>query len=266
MARINISETQFAFAFFHKFVQFHLPDDLTFVFPTLRQEGNPLVEVGGADLVINNNLFFQFKVGDILWNANAREIINGQLPPDFTPYFRFNIKNSLPTTQFDTLLARAAAPHNTVKYISPLFDYGQFENDDDAFYDFFRRDPQDSFNYIAETNFDQFIANNPNINQTDARVICYNRDSVLNQNTGFLFSDPEQISIKKGLNEIKNGTFMFPQGSLKISEQIDLLKRVFKIEDKQYMTISSIQTVLIVRYNIYWIPVVRDNRKTKLLK
>jgi hypothetical protein len=54
MAKIHISETQFAFAFFHKYLLLKEHSSIRFVFPTLFEEGNVKSPYGGADLVINN--------------------------------------------------------------------------------------------------------------------------------------------------------------------------------------------------------------------
>lgn len=275
MSKITISETQFAFAFFHKYLLLNKVDDVTFCFPSLRQEGDPEFDYAGADLVIDTNLFFQFKMPDFLRNRNTNEILTGHLDGDFRPYYRFYIKNSDPTNQFNLLKNAARNPLNIVRYISPMFHTDRRQSDDDAFYAYFRMAPESSMNYVCSINFDQFLRPiETNLSSDDSHKICYNTDSVLNK-YAYLISEPKSIKAEKGLSEYANQKLVFNNNlnNFQSTEStVKYVKELFfsesQIETKAITNIEQLQTELIVKHDIFWMPVLRNrsNRRTRVIK
>lgn len=275
MSKISISETQFAFAFFHKYLLLNKDDDVTFCFPSLRQEGDPEFDYAGADLVIASNLFFQFKMPDFLRNRNSTEIIAGHLDGNFRPYYRFYIKNSDPSNQFNLLKKAAREPFNIVRYISPMFHTDSRQSDDDAFYSYFRMTPQNSMNYICSINFNQFVRPvETNLSSNNSHKICYNTDSLLN-NYAFLFSEPKSIQAEKGLVEYSKQKLVFndnPDNFQSIESVITYIKELFFSESqtdlKTIKNIEQLQTELIVKHDIFWMPVLRSRskRRTRLFR
>jgi len=188
MAYINISETQFAFTFFHKYLLLNKTDDLSFVFPSLRQEGDPNNEIAGADLVVNTNLFFQFKNVELLKTRNGSEILNGLITDIDPPYFRLWIKNNPPSKQFDLLVKAASKKGNIVRYVSPLFDYKSNKEDEDAFKVFFKASPIEAMNYVCTIDFKQFLKSpRLKISPDNSHKICYSRESVLSRKFCYVF-------------------------------------------------------------------------------
>jgi len=275
MSRISLSETQFAFAFFHKYLLLNKDEDVTFCFPSLRQEGDPEFDYAGADLVIDTNLFFQFKMPDFLRNRNSTEIIAGHLDGNFRPYYRFYIKNSGPSNQFNLLKKAARNPLNIVRYISPMFHIERQQSDDDAFYAYFRMTPEKSMNYVCSINFDQFVRPPETYLSSDnSHKICYNTDSVLS-NYAFLFSDPKSIIAEKGLIEYTNQKLIFndnPNSFQTIESALRYVQELFLTESqtdpKAFTNIEQLQTELIVKHNIFWMPVLRSRskRRTRVIR
>ena len=77
MAGIGISETQFAFMFFHKFSNLHNDKFKTIVALNTYQEGNIKNSYRGTDLVLDQ-FFFQFKL-PTLYNQIWKFIIRRSL-------------------------------------------------------------------------------------------------------------------------------------------------------------------------------------------
>lgn len=269
MSRISISETQFAFAFFHKYLLLNRDPKLIFVFPTLRQEGNPNSKYAGADLVINNNLFFQFKMPDFLRTRNAKEIYDGKLNRESRPYYRFFIKNSNPSNQFDMLKNTAKNPLNIVRYISPMFHTFRNQNDDEAFKKFFDLAPSESMNLICSIDFKQFVVPyNIHLSKDNSHKICYNSKSVNNDNMAYLFSEPKSIYAYKGITEFDNQRLVFDDNieeSNSINDTLNLIRKNFKVE-KDFSgdlitEINILQTELIAKYDVFWIPLFQNKSK-----
>jgi hypothetical protein len=260
VSRIKISETQFAFAFFHKYLLLEKMPYERFVFPTLRQEGDAGGEYGGVDLKVGKNLFFQFKMPEFLRTKRAIEF--GLIGDDsFTPFYRMEIKNSPNSHQFDTLKRVANDPFNRVKYIAPMFDQHKDHDDEDAFDTFFRRSPADSMNHICSIDVEQFVRPIARtIDPNDKHKICYSFDSVTFEQKGYLFSEPKPIKIEKGPGEFVNQR-------LKLSDTISKLKtiedtineiRLIFFEGEQNFAnndILGVQLELISRYDVFWLPV-----------
>jgi hypothetical protein len=273
MGRISISETQFAFAFFHKYLLLHKDEDITFCFPTLRQEGDPRNDYAGADLVVANNVFIQFKMPDFLRRRNSTEIISGSLYDDFAPYYRFNIKNSGPSNQFNLLKNAARNPINIVRYISPMFHTDGQQSDDDAFNNFFGRSPLDSMNYICSIPFDQFVQQpETNLTSDNSHKICYNAASVLD-GYAFLFSEPKPIIAQKGLSEFNNQELIFNDSHAyfqTIERTLSYVRETFLIDNQtdhnSALSIERLQIQLLIKHDVFWIPVFRNRIKRRARK
>ena len=265
MSRISISETQFAFAFFHKYLLLNKDNDVKFCFPSLRQEGDPDYGYAGADLVVDGNLFFQFKMPDFLRIRNATEIINKQISKDFIPFYRFNIKNSDPSNQFNLLKDAARKPANIVRYISPMFHSDRHQTDDVAFYNYFRMTPADSMNEICSIDFSQFISpTEENLSSDNSHKICYNRESVT-ANYAYLFSKPKEIKAEKGLIEYKKQKLVFnndPTKFEKVDTVLNYIQELFFKHEKdrqhKHITIEQLQIEIIIKHNIFWLPILRS--------
>lgn len=268
MGKIEISETQFAFAFFHKYLLLHKDEDITFLFPTLHQEGDKKFEFAGADLVVSENLIFQFKMTELLRTRNAVELAKRKIEDIQPPYFRMWIKNSPSSQQFD-LLKIAASKGYKVQYVAPLFDYRPLDNDDDAFINFFDSTPVDSMNYVCSIDFEQFI--NPtekSLSADNKHKICYSRESVLNRHTGYIFSKSQEIRIIKGVKEFDKQTLIFkdnPKDYEAIDKTIQEITSLFKLEDlsNTNVSIEDVQMSLITKHNIFWLPVLRSRSKRR---
>jgi len=277
MARINISEFQFAFAFFHKFM--NLPDNQgkNFIVPSLLQEGGRGLsesqkDLKGTDLVIEDSYFFQFKMCDRLVNS-SKQTKNAKLASDFLPFFRFNIKNSSLSHQFNALVDLAKTKgSNKVYYISPVFDYSGNRNDDEAFEDFWKSEANVAMDKIAWIDFSQWSQSNPlQSEKNDNHVICYNKGSV-EDGLGYMFSEKKEIQISKfDLNLLNK-----PNTSLSTRDEIRQIANILKglILDKHriivleellynnsitdFEAIYLIQEILVFEFNIMWLPIVKN--------
>ena len=252
MARPQISEAQFVFGYLHHYMMNNYSPYLKFVIPTPFIEGDFNHIHGGADLIINNNLFFQFKVSDYLSHTNSSEIRKHRLTDNFLNYYRFNIKNEPDSYQFDKLKNTAFNSYNVVKYIAPMFF------DEDGFFDFYHSSNSlTALNKTVSIDLKQFIANNISLTQTNNHVICYNENSVSN-GLGYLFSEKKTIKIVKGIEKFE----IYSQQSKDLYNKKlgDFLKELNKLFEANFSTensISEIQSSLIIRFNIFWIPVLR---------
>lgn len=249
MSLIGISETQIVFTFFHHFSLANKALIRRLVFPTLIEEGNPIT--GGADLIINGNLFFQFKRPEYLVRDNAREISDGTIPANFLPYFRFNIKNDPITFQFDTLMRHAQVPTNIVMYISPLyhneqtyFNHFQHLNSSDALYE---------YKYI---DFSNFVSDGTTLSKDNTHVICYNdREADF-----YLFSNPKKYS-SKGYSSFESFLLKIEaaEREFETEEIIGSIRSAFPDVSSKAFTIRQLQKELVSLYSIYWIPVLKNH-------
>lgn len=273
MARINISEFQFVFGFFHKFMGLNENLGKTFVVPSLLQEGGRggNADMVGTDLIIEDEYFFQFKVGDRLVQSSS-QTGDGRLPGTFLPFFRFNVKNSPSSHQFNALVDLAMTKGtDKVFYIAPLFDYSGGKDDEAAFLDFWRSSNRDAMGKVVWIDFIQWRLYNPLQLETNNRhVICFNHDSV-NLGKGYLFSEPKEIKVKQfesvklmSINEPKttretiNDLAQVFKGQIR-EENIDIkIEELLKDNRRQDIeVISIIQEILMFEYDIFWIPAIQ---------
>lgn len=274
MGKIEISETQFAFAFFHKYLLLNKDEDIIFLFPTLHQEGDPKSDFAGADLVVSNNMFFQFKMTELLKTRNAIEFSRGEIEEMQPPYFRMRIKNSPTSHQFNLLKKAATKEGYTVKYIAPLFNYKVTDSDDDAFNAFFSSTPEESLDYICSIDVKQFIdPRDVSLSPDNTHKICYSRESVLKKNTAYLFSRSKEIEVTKGIKEYNNQSLVFqynPNINETIDQTIQNVIDIFGIRDRvtNNTSVENVQMTLITEHNIFWLPVIhsKSKRRTRVIR
>ena len=152
-----------------------------------------------------------------------------------------------------------------------MFHTDRRQSDDDAFYSYFRMSPQNSMNYICSINFNQFVRPvETNLSSDNSHKICYNSDSVLN-NYAFLFSEPKSIQAEKGLVEYSKHKLVFndnPDNFESIESSITYIKELFFSESqkdlKTIKNIEQLQTELIVKHDIFWMPVLRSRSKRRI--
>jgi hypothetical protein len=274
MAKLNISEFQFSFAFFHMFMSLEKNFGKSFEVPSLRQEGGN-GDLAGLDLKIGEEYFFQFKMADRLKTQRAREILNQNLKDDFLPYFRFNVKNSNNSNQFNTLVELAnKVGANKVYYVSPLFNYSNNNtSDEEAFKDFWTSNPSNALEKICYIDFHQFVNSNPLLTETNNNhVICYNSDSI-KSNLGYLLSEPKKIKISSKIgqiNEIENiDLHIRIMDLIKIFDLKEILKirrdiiidELLEVENKigYNHLFKIVQDEILVNYNLVWIPEIIKN-------
>jgi hypothetical protein len=269
MAQIDVSEFQFSFAFFHKFMSLKENKGKSFAVPSLREEGGN-GDLAGLDLKVGEDYFFQFKMSDRLKTIGAKEIQSNRLDKKFLPYFRFNIKNSDKSNQFNTLVQLANNfGQNKVFFVSPLFDYpNSTTTDDEAFGDFWCSKPKIAITKTCFIDLFQFTSSNPLLNEKNNKhVICYNLDSIKNDN-GYLLSEPNEIVTS---NEFSSKSNQEPvnliEKMFEIAEILDSSERLNEIRDWKisdileinskknlYQILNILQIEIISRFNIFWIP------------
>lgn len=267
----------------------------SFVVPSLLQEGgkgdDP--ELKGVDLKISDDYFIQFKMVDWLKSSGAKEIYSKRLKKSFTPYFRFPVKNSDASNQFNSLvnLATTFTPEGKKKrvfYISPLLSLRR-QTPEQAFNCFWAKKPQQALeDHTVWIDFHQFKTSNPLEKETnDKHVVCYNHDSI-RSNLGFLFSEQKEIeasSFKIAFVEPEEaqagmGRAIPPQDKRKYINRMNFIANTVEgdarkvgrnytlaqlIQENQQMRplslVRTVQNELMVRHNILWLPVL--NTKTQ---
>ena len=243
MAKPEFSETQFAFAFFHHFIK-SLPKNLSFKFPSLQQEGNFKGEFSATDLIINSNVFIQFKTSDYFIYANTTEIENKSIRNDFLPYYRFNIKNSPDSFQFNKLKIIASNKNNFVCYVAPIF-YTNIE-----FFNYFNSNFLQNIIYYNLKDFE-----NIEIEKNDKHTICFQKSG-----ESYICSEPIKIRSNKIIESFVPLEF-FESGEIGLtySEVVNQISEIFAIPENLRNNINDIQNYLIIRNNVFWIPQIRNN-------
>ena len=162
MARLNISESQFAFAFFHKFMGLPENKGKSFVVPSLLQEGGKGVDedegLKGVDLKIEDEYFFQFKMTDAFSTKGIKEfksIARNKRHPlhkEMPPFVRLYIKNSENSCQFNALVKLAGVKGaERVFYVFPNFDLSLAP--DRSFERFLSDSPNQLWNHVGLFDF-----------------------------------------------------------------------------------------------------------------
>ena len=241
MAKSEFSETQFAFAFFHHLVK-SLPKNLRFKFPTLKQEGDYKGEFGGADLIINSNVFIQFKTSDYFIYANTTETNNNSISRKFLPYYRFNIKNSPNSFQYNKLKKTSRNKNNFVCYVAPIFH---------TIREFFKYYDSNFLQNIIYYNLKDF--KNIEIDKNNKHTICFQKSG-----ESYICSEPIKIQSNKIIESFVPLEFMESNdiGST-YSEVVSQIFEVFTIPENLRNNINDIQNYLIISNNVFWIPIIR---------
>ncbi|WP_207494888.1 hypothetical protein [Aridibaculum aurantiacum] len=268
MAALSISETQFAFTYFHKFSLLNRKQSYHFVFPTLKQEGNPLSGYAGADIVISKNLFIQFKVPEYLktggtlefYNYNARDLFD-------PPFFRMRVKNKLlngkPNSGQYQMLQRAARSGKSAQYIFPVFN-NEFQNDkrDDADYwfkDFFDLEPSTSMQrYCISVDFSDMLTPEFDLDNVDTHTLCTDYKTGMGDGDIYLFSEAKHVNARKFNSALTYDNILNweEEGDYTIRETEDQVREIFEINQK-FESLSEIQSYLLSFYDIYWMPIVK---------
>lgn len=254
MGQISVSETQFAFGYFHSYL--NLNKSIKFLLPSLQQEGGrSKFKFPGADLVIENNYLIQFKRPFYFTTNGIKEFWNYTKPTDlFAPYFRINIKNSNPTNQLESLL-RATRKGLKADYISPLF------SNDTEFYSLLRNDNTHISSY-AHIDIDQFDPMLSHIGSTDEHTILYTVDSVTNGYC-YCFSEPKKLNATNLPSiKVENSQNLI----LNAQDAIDIIKYSFwnyegsdfqlqtNLDNQNlYSQLIELQRLLLIEKGIVWI-------------
>ena len=266
MGEISISETQFAFSFFHKLLLLNNDPSLRYVIPSLRQEGDPQYKYAGADLIVGN-FFFQFKMPSYLRTAGSSEVKNGRINADYLPYYRFYVKNELPSGQFNLLKSAAGLTMPDGKtnvfrvfYIAPMFlDVDRSLTADESFFKVLEPD-KDFMQYTCSIEIKQFLGNSDfDIDSVNSHRICYNYLRVHDYQEALFLSTPKKVTAKPANIEFKEMRVANPY---KTNAIIKAIRSIFSTEDitipLEGTPIGLIQRILIERFDVFWIPIIRD--------
>lgn len=255
MAKTGINETQFAFTFFHHLSNLLQRQGIRFLFPTLFQEGDPNFWASGTDLVINGNIFIQFKMADYFIRKHpGKEIREELVPKEFAPYYRFNIKNEPISCQFSALQRLAQNFRQaTICYVAPNF------HNERGFWRFFDQLAQRALeDFVRVIPFRQFIEPTVlNLSEDNSHRICYSEN--LDITNGFLLSNPQKITVGSGLNAfseiLQNDPIQVDFGYL-MELLITGTKILFPLDQKQSIgyLIRKTQAQLLNSSDIFWLP------------
>lgn len=251
MADLGISETQFAFAWFHKYMNQHRGAHFSFSFPTVKQEGSR-TRLGGYDLRIKGNYFIQFKMSEIFFQPSnpayyTKEIRDKNLGLSDYPYFRFKVYNSQRTQQLNNLVRLAAISGNIVEYVAPTFiDEKEFLT---------------KFNSSKENIGVSLRINSRTLNGITAgqnHVICYH-DDMIKKGFARMFSDPIDIGCvfsNKSISQVSE-RFSSGQFDFNIEGQLNLFNEMFNgLNISMEDNLDTIQMKLLANSGIYWIPLI----------
>lgn len=252
MADIGVSETQFAFAWFHKYMNQNQGSQFNFSFPSLKQEGTRS-QFGGYDLRIKGNYFIQFKISEYFLRPSnpsyyTKEINDGYLSLSDYPYFRFKVYNSKKTQQLNNLIRLSSRSGNIVEYVAPIF------SDEDQFLT--------RFHDVNQEIGASFRIEGKSLNKIQAgqnHVVCYNQQ-MLNRGTALMFSEPTDFSITFSSKSIKEVTerFLDNRDDISFEAQVSIFKDIFEGLNVSFDdSIDTIQMKLLANTGIYWLPLIK---------
>lgn len=252
MADIGVSETQFAFAWFHKYLNQQGGSNLNFSFPSIKQEGTRSLS-GGYDLKISGNYFIQFKMSEIFFKPSSKdlytkEIKDGSLSINDYPYFRFKVYNSQKTQQLNNLIRLSSLSGNIVEYVAPIF------TDEDQFFARFHDVKQD-----IGASFRVDRLNTKNIQAGENHVVCYN-ESMIKDGLARMFSEPTNVDCKlssESINTIKE-SLLVSQSNFSIETISGMFNETFKgLNVSEEDGIDNIQRKLLANSGVYWLPLIK---------
>lgn len=276
MASLSISETQFVFTYFHKLATLQGSSWYDFIFPSLQQEGDPLSKYSGADLIISNNLFIQFKIPDILKTVGTKEFYSSNAEDLFNaPFFRVKIKNELlqgkPNSGQYEMLQKIARSGKSAQYIFPIFN-PEIECDtshspDYWFKSFYTGSPNTTLNqYCISVDFADMLTSEFNLLSVNSHTICSDYDTAMNKGEVYVFSKAKYVPAKQFNSflrfdqDLKNDNEIEKTSEETIQELLGILELKLA-ENSIFQTVNDLQNYLLSMYNIYWIPIVKKSKK-----
>ena len=209
-------------------------------------------------------------MGDYLTRRNTSEINARELDKTFLPYYRMWIKNSDSSNQFNLLKQAVAIRGFQAFYIAPLFIRADDTNYDDAFRNFRSASHSDAMDFVCSINCKQFVDRNINLTTDDSHKVCYNVLSVARDRTGFLFSEPKEIEVEKGLSLLSDDSSNDLREGYPMLDTFIKLVELFKIDaefantSSNTITLSDIRLLareLLIKHDIFWLPIM-SNRRT----
>ncbi|MBI2792322.1 MAG: hypothetical protein HYX61_10205 [Gammaproteobacteria bacterium] len=219
--KCEFSETQFAFCYVFELINNNPERFVMPWFPNTVQEGR---EGGGYDVNINGSLFLQFKIPEYLKTKQ-----------------KYKIKIDTNHKQY-VLLKELKRPANLVYYCAPKF-HEEYK--------------------IRELYNDKMIGENSVLfpieefpNDGEYHKLKYEYISGENHTYGVLSSDPKKIS---SVSDVFSGNFKPDRMSLNQKANFVLNNIVSKIEHipnvKQINDVDWLFSLLLLHYNILWIPI-----------
>jgi hypothetical protein len=248
MQKCQFSETQFSFCFTFEYIKKFFPFVPLPIFPNTVEEGR---EGGGYDVLINGNIYFQFKI----------PVYYGQFPKYRRKYWNvfghdyFRIKLETNEYQFK-LLKDLQSPGNEVYYATP-----EFYNSTDlaTFYT--------TNNIVSHSAL--FSLDNLPPYQSGYHHLIYSPQ----HQWGKLFSEPKELNKVKTINPFE----LFPKdiGELTIYEQALKISKILMHQEykpsiqfefnpnRPAQLVKEVYTVLLTDYNTHWYPVIMHNTRRK---
>ncbi|RZK44981.1 MAG: hypothetical protein EOO61_01825 [Hymenobacter sp.] len=170
--------------------------------------------------------------------------------------------------QFNLLKKAALLPNARARYIAPMFHKDKNDDDEEAFYNFFRLPSINAMQYVCSIDFEQFIKPDYVLSEDDSHKICYSAESI-KSNTGYLFSSPTAIKITNNILELQQERLVFddiPEQFYSLDETIRSIRNIFSYSNDNILNstndkinlINTIQLQILSIHNIFWIPVLRS--------
>lgn len=242
----KFSETQFSFCFTFEYLQGFYPLHLMPFFPNIVMEGR----IGGYDVRINANNFFQFKIPTYQIKRSKN---NDEWDTFKKPYYRIKINTG--SQQFKLLKElKIELPKSNIYYATPEF------HTEDSLANAYH------YNRIVGSSALFLIQNFPKYKSGHHHLI-YHKDF----DYGMLFSEPLVVEKKKILNfsdfNQMNDESSIMDLALKISKM--LLSKGFKTKGdislsvEGFGLIKAVHTILLTNYNILWYPIYKFRQLSK---
>lgn len=258
MAEIGVSETQFAFMFFHKLSSLYNDSFNKIVALNTFQEGNPNNRYRGTDLVVDQ-FFIQFKLPQYINRSGNSKFKHTHNPK----YFHFEAYNSRGTHcgQYDFLKHHSQDPSKTVLYISPSFSdnlYTQPEHENFWFTNFYRSAPSEIDDFscsvnIADLNWVWTGNTQHSISYKDRNTHYYAHSNPIEHQKTSL----SKLIIGRREN-LRNTLRSLNRKGPTLSDHVKELNRylskpILPNENGTY-NIIKLQLQILTEYNVFWLP------------
>jgi len=248
MAYIGISESQFAFMFFHKFSNLHNDEFSKMVVPSTILEGKIDYEFKGTDLVLDN-YFIQFKTSHYMVRPSSTRFKN-----DFSSRFLyFETDNE---SQYQFLNEYTKEPENHVWYVAPSASKTAEINpqkSDFWFNDFYRSDPNEIDDYscivsVRDVDWGNGWAKN------DKHYVAFEHEN----DWYCYYSEPVKAE-KIKITQLDNQSYFRGRGELELDIVLSSVAESlidFDLNKNQNLfdQIKQVQELFLVNYNTFWIP------------